>query len=203
MSKLLKYSELEGFLSSDRLSTFLNLAQGNQERCIGLYIQNIQISEKLHTLLNEFEVVFRNVINDVLSARYGDEWYNSREIEFIDKHITAIQRVKQDLHRENKPKTNSNIISNLTLGFWVYLFNKDYDQTLWRLELYKIFKHRRISRSKVREELHKIKNLRNRVAHCECILKYPHKRYYKEIIEFISWINPEISEWVEDLTKLD
>jgi hypothetical protein len=202
VNKVLKYSDLEQALSAARLSTYLKLADGNQAKCIELYIKNMQISEKLHTLLNEFEVVFRNAVNDVLSARYGAEWYNSREIEFIDKHITAIQRVKQDIHKENKPKTNPNIISNLTMGFWVFLFNKDYDRNLWRSELYKTFKHKRISRGNVRQELHKIKNLRNRVAHCECILNYPYKQYYKEIIEFISWINPEISEWVEGLTKL-
>jgi hypothetical protein len=153
----IKYSELEHSLSAARLSTYLNLANGNQAKAVELYIQNIKISEELHTLSNEFEVVFRNAINEVLSAEYGLEWYNSREISFIDKHIVAIQRVKQDLYRQNKDKNNPNIISNLTLGFWVYLFNTDYDRTLWRTHLYKIFKHKRISRSKVRGELHKSK----------------------------------------------
>lgn len=197
----IKYNELESSLSAPRLSTYLHLANGNQEKAIELYIKNIRISEEIHTQLKEFEVIFRNAINDVLTAGYGLDWYNSREISFIDKHIAAIQRVKQDLFKENKDKTNPNIISNLALGFWVYLFNKDYDRTLWRSHLYKVFKHKSISRSQVRGELQKIKNLRNRISHCECILKYPYEKYYQEIIEFISWINPRISVWVDWVSK--
>lgn len=197
----MNFEGLKENLSENRLSTYLKLADSDTSKAYDLYIKNIKLRQKFFCLLTEFEVLFRNKLNTILSAKYGYDCYNSREIFFIDKHITAIQRIKQDLYREKKEQSNPNIISNLNLGFWVYLFNKDYDLTLWRSELYKTFPNKRISRKKVREELHKIKNFRNRIAHCECILKYPYDRYYNEIIEFVSWVDPNFAKWIDEVIE--
>lgn len=188
---------IEKIVSKDRLSSYLSLSNGDKKKAIDLYIENIRVSEELYGLISEFEVVFRNSLNKQLSSQYGEEWYDSPKLKFLDIHLTAIKRVKEDLEKDRKPKTNPNIISNLNLGYWVYLFNPFYDTTLWRGCLFKVFANKKsLNRSRVRLELDKIKKLRNRVAHCECILKYPYKQLSRDIIELLNWINADYAKWV-------
>jgi len=192
---------LEEYLSKDRLSTYLKLANGNREKAIELYIKNKAISEKLYSTLSEFEVILRNAINAILSKEISYEWYNKDNVLINPKHKEVIYKVSYEITKDKKQLNNSNIISNLNFGFWVYLFNADYDKNLWSKHLHKIFinKPKGLKRSKIRMELDKFKKIRNRIAHCECILHYPYEKNYKEIIEFLSWINPSISKWVNEI----
>lgn len=192
---------LEEYLSEDRLSTYIELAKGNQEKAIELYIQNKSISEKLYSSLAELEVILRNAINNTLSKEIGAEWYNKNSVLIIPKHKEVVEKVTYEITKDRKEVNNPNIISNLNFGFWVYLFNADYDQNLWSKHLHKVFtnKPKGFKRGRVRMELDKFKKIRNRIAHCECILKYPYEKNYKEVIEFLSWINPEISKWVDSI----
>ncbi len=203
MNNNLKYSDLEYFLSKNRLSTYLELANGNEEEAIESYIENKIILEKIYSTLSELEVILRNAINNTLSKEIGLEWYNKKSVLIIPKHKEVVEKVTYEITKDNKQISNANIISNLNFGFWVYLFNADYDQNLWSKHLHKIFtnKPKGLKRARVRMELDKFKKIRNRIAHCECILRYPYKKNYNEIIEFISWINPEISKWVDEVVN--
>jgi hypothetical protein len=189
------------YLSAQRLEQYIVLANGDFDEAIELYIKNKQISASLQFLLNELEVILRNSINNLLTIEIGADWLTSAHLK--PQQAEIVNSVIAALMHDGKSITNSNIISNLSFGFWVYLFNAVYDKSLWRQNLHKIFTNKpaNFKRSKARLELHKFKNLRNRTAHCEYILKYPYEKYPQEIIEFISWIHPDMAKWVKEVCK--
>lgn len=191
------------YLSQDRLKPYLDLADDDFEEAIKLYTKNKNLSSDLHALLTELEVIFRNSINNILIEEIGTDWLLEKNTNLNEIQSQAITNVIKSLEKQNKKASNANIVSNLNFGFWVYLFNANYDKTLWRMHLYKIFKNppKGFKRSKARAKLEKFKKLRNRISHCENILQYPYEKYPSEIIEFINYINPKIAEWVEEITK--
>ena len=194
---------ITSYLSKDRLEPYLTSAEYDFAEALLLYQKNKKLSSQFHSLLAELEVLLRNSINNLLAEEIGENWLEQNLINLDETQYNIIKSVIKTLRKENKQITNSNLISNLNFGFWVYLFNTKYDKTLWRKYLHKIFtnKPKNFKRSKVRLELEKFKNLRNRIAHCEYILKYPCEQYMQDIIEFINYINPEITNWIEEITK--
>jgi hypothetical protein len=64
------------------------------------------------------------------------------------------------------------VVTQLTLYFWKRLFSDDYEQTLWKSALKRIFPDKRINRSAVATQLERIYQTRNRVAHHEPIYGY-------------------------------
>ncbi len=116
-----------------------------------------------------------------------------------------IDDVILNLLKNSKIINSCNITSNLTFGFWVNLFNSDYDTTLWRQSLYKIFEDskKEPNRSFIRERLEKFRNLRNRISHCEPIVQFPLEKYYYQLIEFVSWIDKDLSSWLEKEIEFD
>lgn len=192
---------IEGGVSSDRLSTYLKLAGGDKGKALVLYEENKRASEKLHSLISEFEVVFRNAINDNLTAFIGSNWHESDKL-ISDKHKRIVRDTTGYLNKNGREVTNSNIVSSLTFGFWLNFFDREYDKTLWRQTLYKIFP-RETNRNEIRLSLNKIRNLRNRIAHCECILKLYYRKQAREILELLSKINPELVGWVKQMSIAD
>lgn len=188
---------LEKFFSNSRLARYKELAGENAD-FISVYRLNTQESAKFFTALIQFEVVLRNAINEQLREDFGVSWLN--EVMFNAKQQEMIGDVRLRLFEKKKEINNCNIISNLSFGFWVNLFSSDYDKTLWRNSLYKVFYNTdaRPSRSKVRERLEKFLILRNRISHCECIIHFPLQKYRQQLIEIISWINQDIARWFDE-----
>jgi hypothetical protein len=65
------------------------------------------------------------------------------------------------------------VITQLTMYFWKRLFSSDYEQTLWKPALKRIFPNKRIDRCAVAVQLERIYQTRNRVAHHEPV--YGHR----------------------------
>ena len=100
--------------------------------------------------------------------------------------------------------TIDKINGELTLGFWVSLFNADYEKRLWK-DLRRAFprmpKNIR-QRKNIAGPLNTIHALRNRVFHNEAISWSLVRltELHDEIIEVIGWMNPEIPFW---MTRVD
>ena len=91
------------------------------------------------------------------------------------------------------------------MGFWVSLFNAEYEKFLWK-DLRRAFpnipKHKR-QRKTISAPLNKIRSLRNRVYHNEAIswnltrLSYLHDI----IVEVISWMSPILPIWLKRVDR--
>lgn len=77
-----------------------------------------------------------------------------------DREQNKIEEVRQKL---GEGETRDLIISNLSFGFWVNLFDRHYD-SFWEGHLNKLFGEE-IKRAKVHELMKEVRNFRNRIAH--------------------------------------
>ncbi|TWG87950.1 Abi-like protein [Cupriavidus gilardii J11] len=59
------------------------------------------------------------------------------------------------------------VVAQLTMYFWKRLFSPDYEQSLWRPALKRVFPHKAITRPEVARHLEAIYQCRNRIAHHE------------------------------------
>jgi hypothetical protein len=195
---------LEKYLSKSRLGKYAEISKSNDlEKILEIYRLNIKYSEKFYSALIQFEVILRNAINAQVTKDFGLNWFVNENLNLTEKHKNIIYKVILDLENNSKEVNSCNIISNLTLGFWLNLFNRDYDKNddrnLWMKSLNKIFVNtsHKPRRSAIRERLEKFRNLRNRISHCEPIVQFPLDKYYYQLIEFVSWIDQDLSSWLE------
>lgn len=65
------------------------------------------------------------------------------------------------------PVTHGQVIAQTTIAFWKRLFSSDYEDTLWRPSLKKVFPNKKLKRSDISSHLEVIYAVRNRVAHHE------------------------------------
>ena len=80
--------------------------------------------------------------------------------------------------------SNGQVIAQLTLFFWKRLFSTDYESSLWRPVLKRVFPDKTLRRADVAVQLERIYQTRNRIAHHEPV--YGHRlRDALEAIEFI------------------
>lgn len=191
-------NELVEILSPERLSTYLKKCEDDENRALELYSWNTRASAGFYPLLQGLEIALRNSIHTQLTCDYRENWYSSEIKDTyskgeIDKVIKKLRR-----HQQNKNITPSDIIANLSLGFWVSLFSSDYE-ALWRKSLYKIFESDSAfgKRNPVSKKLQKLRNLRNRVAHHEPIFSLDLQDHLKSILELTKTISPAMAGWMK------
>lgn len=196
----MNYKTLKNAISEDRIRPYLSIANGNENQAVSLYLQNLELCEKLYYNLHWLEIILRNSINKSLCNRLGSEWYSTNIDIFADVEKNKIEKSISQLISDNKQINNPNIVANLNFGFWVNIFNNPYDN-LWRYCLRKAFPKTKEAtfRKDVSKRLHPILKLRNRVAHYEPILKYDLAKYNQNIIDIINWIEPEFVSYLKKL----
>jgi len=192
----IKFDILENFLSPERLSTYLRLADGNKEKATDLYMENLNQCQVFHTRLHWLEIGVRNAMNRELSKTFGKAWHDNPKVILGDIERNQIAKAKENLAKDNKPIHNPDIIAALNFGLWVNLYNKPYEE-LWRKCLFRAFAHNpaQLTRKQIREKLHPILRLRNRIAHYEPILGYSLPKMKQDIIDIVQWIEPSITEF--------
>lgn len=195
MLKHINYDTLAHFLSAERLATYLRSAGNDEQISVDLYMENLNQCGILYGKLHWLEVGLRNAMNRQLSQKYDNEWFDNPHIGLNEKDISQIEKAKAQLVKENKPLTNSNIIAQLSFGFWVNLFNFEYD-TLWRHCLRRTFTPQSgtLERKRISGTLHPILKLRNRIAHYEPILGYDLPKMQQDMVDIVRWIEPNITE---------
>ena len=195
----IKKHVLEKYFSKARLEKYQKFSDQNID-FIELYQLNMKCSEKFFTALIQFEVLLRNSINQQLVENFGEKWFDCELLNFSDKQRDMIQEVKLKLSSDKKESNSCNITSNLNFGFWTSLFSPNCEKILWRKSLYKIFYNvaSKPSRGRVRERLEKFRTLRNRISHCECIIHFPLKKYFSQLVEMLNWINSDIAKWLDE-----
>jgi hypothetical protein len=97
------------------------------------------------------------------------------------------------------------VVAELNLGFWVAMFDAEYEQALWHgPSLRRVFPNAPRSElgcHKVRAKLHRIRHLRNRVFHHEPIIDDGNlKELHAEILQLISWLS---QDWLRIITQHD
>ncbi len=76
---------------------------------------------------------------------------------------------KSKARRKVLPVNDGDIVAQLTLAFWKKLFSSEYQESLWKRSLKKIFPDKTIDRAEVAGHFEVIYQARNRIAHHEPI----------------------------------
>ena len=107
----------------------------------------------------------------------------------------------------NKNPSAGDLVSGLSLGFWVSLFKGQYERILWPRLLPDVFPHapRRLrARKGISKRVDRIRRLRNRVFHHEPVWHLPDlEEQHHLILETIGWINPAMLEMTRLLDRFD
>lgn len=222
------YHLLTRCLSQERLDAYarrLPTQPADELEILAHYLWNISLSQALYPALQAFEIALRNNIHAVMTAAYNTPtWFKGKPagptLEPHHHRLIVDAEAKLRKRRKGNPKspTPGEIIAELNLGFWVGLFNKEYDpsvHSIWRgNRITSVFpfippdesftKHnRRIYRTRhaISQILGRIHRLRNRVSHHEPIWywKAPPEIHslddqHRELLEVIGWMNPALYE---------
>lgn len=170
----MKYKEYEKAFSQARLNKYLKACGGDSASALTLYRHNIKLCQKCYGILNIFEVILRNAINDHYKAYFADPDWIRNQLKtggMLESHPqqAAVLKTIDDLDRKGR-YTNDRVVSSVTLGFWTYLFTK-VPFGRGGKSLLRIFPAKTVGLGQraVYNELQAIKDFRNRIAHHEAI----------------------------------
>ncbi len=189
-------NELEGTISLDRLSTYLNAANGNKETALKLYLWNSEISAAFYLPLQGLEVALRNALHSVLASKYGNaHWYDRAPIDAYAQE--TVRKAKAEVQKSHGVVNAPHVVAELSFGFWLSLLGKQYHQTLWIPALGKVFSNAHKSRTEVNDALQPLRLLRNRIAHHEPIFSRHLAADYTNVIKTIDWVNKDKAGWID------
>lgn len=170
----MKYFEYERAFSPARLNKYLVACGGNSVKALTLYRYNIKLCQKFYGILNIFEVVLRNAINNHYSVIFRDNEWIEHQFQAGGMIESAPQknevlRIISTL-RQNGKYSNDRVVSSVSFGFWTHLFTRQ-PFRLGGQNLLHIFPNRTpgLGQRAVFNELMDIKTFRNRIAHHEAI----------------------------------
>lgn len=185
-------------LSPERLAPYYDRARGNDWVAFHLYIRNTELSAAIYSVIHALEVGLRNVVHaKMMAACKAKEWWDL--VPLHDDELNDIAEAKKNIQSRLKETSPDRIVAELSLGFWVKLFANSYEKQLWVPHLSKCFPAR-LSRKALHDRLSRMKELRNRIAHHETLIRRNVAQDYKELLESIGWISPTLRGWVEHHT---
>ncbi len=192
---------IRGWVSDERFRRYLKRCGGDEALAWAYYESNVAISQSCYTSLEAFEVALRNKIHNKLGQIYGtDQWYDvwlqRTDLKGFHKKI---KETKFKIRQRKEPITSGKIIAEFTLGFWIQMFNSDYQYILWKplrnifLNLPKQQKQRHV----VSSSLNKARTFRNRIFHYESIawnFKAVHDNH-QNILDILHWLEKDAAVW--------
>ena len=195
--------------SSARMRPYYNRYPGKEKKALRHYRQNILLAEALLPSLSIYEVALRNALIRELERMAGHkDWYTYFStvpaLKALDGQVNVARR---HIIKRGEEVTQDKINGELTMGFWVLLFNAKYERYLWK-DLRKAFPHMPKSkrqRKYVSAPLNDIRALRNRVFHNESI-SWSLSRLealHRSILDVCSWINPALPLWIKTVERFD
>lgn len=211
-------SLFQNAISQVRFARYCAACNNDTGQAIKLYRANLHLSKQLYGVMGIFEVTLRNCIDRYLKKIHGEHWLlNAVSTAGFFKTEpackTSFQSVQAALRKLGYSYTHDKLIPELSFSFWRYMFSKvQYDVS--GNCLINIFTNRPfgISQKQVYQNLIKIVELRNRVAHLEpvCFLNktnsistsFVKKRYYL-MTEMLRWLGYEPSTLLHEIDQVN
>lgn len=197
----MKYKEYEKAFSAARLNKYLHACGGNTDKALQLYRLNIKLCQKLYGVLNVFEIVLRNAIHEHYKSFFSDsDWIRNQ---LSDGGMLSLIPQKDEVNStirklvDTEKYTPDRMVASLSFGFWTHLFTK-HPFSKGGKSILRIFpnKDKPLGQRAVFNELMRIKEFRNRIAHHEpiCFDKsglidtaFP-RNHYMLILKYLSFL---------------
>ena len=193
MNQELFFDDLAVAISNARYELYGRSRTRSPAAAHASYAWNIALCESLYPALNCFEVALRNSVHAAATDQFGTEyWFNSR-LRKDESDRLNILRSRINFSGNTSPSA-AELVSGLSLGFWVSLFKGYYERVLWPLLLPAVFPYaprRQRSRRGISKRVDSIRRLRNRVFHHEPIWHLSDlPEQHQQILETIGWMSP-------------
>jgi Abi-like protein len=161
-----------------------------------LYEGNTTLSEAMYTVMQGFEVRFRNAIHNRLTADHKTTWWFDIFALLPDEQ-DGIAQARRMIEGKPQTVTPDRIVGELSFGFWVKLFSGEYADTMWGASLKNILPAGS-ERGPVYSRFKDLKTLRNRIAHHTRIIgrSLTAKQSYEQTLETIGWLDTTVRDGV-------
>jgi hypothetical protein len=200
MRQKLNHQRITQGISSPRLTHFKKRTNTETMR---EYAKNIRLAEATYPILQQLEIVLRNQWEAILVNKYGLQWYQNTQFQNLLDQIAQKKLNDAILEaRKNRQFIQSgHVVSELTFGFWTSLLGRRYEIALWRPYSHLLFPNCQTQQrniQSIRDDLTRIRKLRNRVAHHEPINKQPLELWqrYETIVKLLEWMNSDVRNWL-------
>lgn len=168
-------NQVVGTLTRPRLSKYLRASNNNPQQALRLYVLNTKVSAAFLADLHYVEVALRNKFDFELAVKFGPEWF--KDVSFLalvdGRSQGILKKAQKDAAKhwtKGRPLPPGKVIAELTFGFWHNLTDSKLEHTLWVPSLHKAFLPRKAPKRAIfNQQLEKLRQLRNRVAHHEPI----------------------------------
>ena len=207
--------------SAARMGKYANACSGDKRKTMLLYRYNLRLCQRFCGVLNLFEVMLRNAIDEHYRVYYSNpDWIvNQADTgKLLEFNMDEIKQTEAS-YRRRGIYNNDKMVASLTMGFWTKLFSKKRYKRGGK-SLLRIFpnKVKGKSQSDVYKDLTHIREFRNRIAHHEpiCFDSYGKistdfaRKHYQLIRDYISYMgqHPDnVIQWTEKpdevLDKID
>ncbi len=183
------------------LKNELEYGQCTKQQVYDFYVWSGLVNSVFWQCIERIEIILRNRINNVLINKVHHDWLNldntnTTKIYFKKYHEDCIRGTIEILNRKNQHPTNSRLVSELTVGFWVSFNDIGFSYTrrekndhkiAWKYFIADIVPHyptrgdvtrfwsKEANVKKLIKVLKFIQKLRNRIAHHEHIFKQEFK----------------------------
>jgi hypothetical protein len=216
--------ELFAALSHARLRSYLAEAENDRERALELYEWNLRLSGALWIPVGITEVALRNAMSAAISreARFGyEKWPTSVDFRALisdprreqlesplDSAVRTATKVLRARHSSeerdgaHRVVTANDVIADLNFGFWARLLDRRLDQELWRTTLHTAFVPKS-SRPALQSACHRIRQLRNRLAHHEPVWAGDLHGVVQDVDFLLKRISPSVAAWASKLSQVE
>ncbi len=195
-------------ISQQRLQKFLSHSGDNFGKALELYEKNMRMSAEFYPILSCFEICLRNHIHETMQKHYGVGWLIDAKTPLEQEEKDRVTDICDKLRKENKmngtlSENMGRVVADLSLGFWVRMLSKKYEESLWRPTIHYAFPNYKGKLRPLRNRIYTIRRLRNRIAHYEPIVFIDNiAGRHTEIIETIGWMCLDTGNWVGRLRPL-
>ena len=124
--------------SAARMGKYANACSGDKRKTMLLYRYNLRLCQRFCGVLNLFEVMLRNAINEHYRAYYSNpDWIvnqadTGRLLEF---NMDEIKQTETS-YRRREIYNNDKMVASLTMGFWTKLFSKKRSKYMTKFRIF-------------------------------------------------------------------
>lgn len=177
------------------MARYVSAADGDAARALELYAHHARLHATLWQTIGHVEVVVRNAMHDALSVR-SEDWYDTLRLGFNDETRADIAKARQRVSRYQRPETPGHVVAELNLGFWRFLLSKYYDRLLWTPYLHRAFPGHSGDRSDLFNEMKRLNDDRNAVAHHQRVADPTRTR--RRCVRIAGYVCSDAAAWIDE-----
>jgi len=193
----MKYDDLLMLTSKPRISKYLHASNNNQYLATKTYFLNIDISGNIFKAISFLEISLRNRINTlapiVLKSNQNRWLFDIAQgkVSTSTEFNKTRNKIKEAI-KLSKDSTHDQTLCQLSFGFWSSIFS-GYNYLILGSKLLKyIYPNKQVNPGLIRQKLHSIRVMRNRIAHQEPVIfdrkgKFSSNQL-KSLVKDIYWV---------------